>query len=307
MTQKIAFVFPGQGSQSVGMLRDVIAEHSGLIEKTFAEASDALGYDLFSLVWHGPSERLNLTEFTQPAILTASVALWRIWLSEQKNLPTLLAGHSLGEYSALVCANSLTLRDAVTLVARRGRLMQAAVPEGEGAMAAILGLTNDVVAVVCEEASQGDIVAPANDNSIGQVVVSGHKAAVLRAIEIAKAYGAKRTVQLPVSIPSHCALMKPAAELLEQSLRHVPFKLPDLPIVHNVDVQIHSRVEAIKEALVAQLYRPVRWVETIRYMALNGVTHILECGPGVVLSGLNRRIESAIQSESFSKREALYL
>jgi [acyl-carrier-protein] S-malonyltransferase len=303
MSKKLAFVFPGQGSQSMGMLSDMAAKYP-IIQQTFAEASSALGYDLFQLIQEGPLEKLNQTEYTQPALLTASVALWRHWLMVKEARPTLLAGHSLGEYSALVCAQSLALTDAVNLVALRGRLMQEAVPEGEGAMAALLGLSDEIVNEVCLEAKQNEVVAPANYNTIGQVVISGHTAAVLRAMELAKTRGAKRALRLPVSVPSHCELMKPAALLLAPALNNIDFKLPNLPVIHNVDVIEHNEIENIRQALVNQLYQPVRWVETVQKMEGKGITTVLECGPAAVLSGLNKRIVSTLECHSLSNGEA---
>lgn len=308
MTPKIAFVFPGQGSQSVGMLKNIAADHD-IIKKTFDEASAALGYDLWALSQAGPAEQLNQTEFTQPAILTASLALWRLWENERDNRPSLLAGHSLGEYTALVCAKSINFRDAVQLVALRGRLMQQAVSEGEGAMAAILGLDDATVEAVCEEArmSEKGVVSPANFNTPGQVVISGNLKPVLQAMEIAKARGAKKVIQLPVSVPSHCELMKPAAVALEQALNKIAFNIPEIPVIQNVDVAIHETPEAIRSALVLQLYKPVRWVETIQRMAEKGVDTVFECGPGSVLTGLNKRIVSTLKCQSLSTGEAVCL
>lgn len=307
LSKSLAFVFPGQGSQSLGMLADVAAKYP-IISKTFDEASNTLGFDLFQLTQEGPLDQLNQTEYTQPALLTASVALWRHWVEQKSVRPTLLAGHSLGEYSALVCAEALDFADAVNLVALRGRLMQAAVPEGAGAMAAILGLSDEDVDAVCQQAKQGssEMVASANYNSIGQVVISGHQPAVLRAIDLAKAKGAKRALLLPVSVPSHCELMKPAALLLEQALQNIQFKLPTLPIIHNVDVSIHNTLDGIREALVKQLYLPVRWVETIQALSAQGVITVLECGPGKVLSALNKRIVATLQCHSLSNGEEAY-
>ncbi len=301
MTQKIAFVFPGQGSQSVGMLNNIAVDHP-IVQKTFQEASEVLGYDLWDLTQKGPEEKLNQTEYTQPAILVASVALWRLWQLKKGELPlTVLAGHSLGEYTALVCANSLALNDAVSLVALRGRLMQEAVPAGQGAMAAILGLNEEVINALCEtETKAGELVAPANYNAIGQTVIAGHVAAVLRVMELAKNRQAKRVIRLPVSVPSHCELMKPAALLLKEALSKISFKLPLFPVIHNVDVSEHHKIEEIRHVLVEQLYRPVRWVETVRLMAHKGVTTILECGPGAVLSGLNKRIVATLTCQSLA-------
>ena len=308
MTPKIAFVFPGQGSQSVGMLKNIAADHV-IIKKTFEEASNALGYDLWALCEAGPAEKLNQTEYTQPAILTASVALWRLWGNERESRPEFLAGHSLGEYSAFVCAKSISLNDAVKLVALRGRLMQEAVAEGEGAMAAILGLDDTAVEAVCKEAKglEKGVVSPANFNTPGQVVISGNLRPVLKAMEIAKAQGAKKVIQLPVSVPSHCELMKPAAAALEQALNQVSFNLPEIPVIQNVDVSIHEKPEEIRLALIEQLYKPVRWVETIQRMAEKGVNTVFECGPGSVLTGLNKRIVSTLKCQSLSTGEAVCL
>lgn len=304
MSETLAFVFPGQGSQSVGMLSNRIAKDP--IRQTFEEASDALGYDLIQLTQEGPAEKLNQTEYTQPALLTASVALWRDWLEHKSTRPAFLAGHSLGEYSALVCADALSLYDAVRLVALRGRLMQEAVPAGVGAMAAILGLDEEAVESICREARQNDIVSPANYNSIGQIVISGHTQAVLRAMELAKARGAKRALPIPVSVPSHCELMKPAAVLLAEALQGIDFKLPTRSVIHNVDAAERQTIEGIRQALVEQLYQPVRWVGSIQKIAASGVTTVLECGPGTVLSGLNKRIKATLQCYSLSNGEEAY-
>ncbi len=302
--QKTAFVFPGQGSQAVGMLANIAAQHP-IIQETFKEASVALGYDLWALCSNGPAEKLNQTEYTQPALLTAGVAMWRFVKGLENNtvntLPAFLAGHSLGEYTALVCAEALTLRDAVSLVALRGRLMQAAVKEGEGAIAAILGLEDQTVRTICEETTiTSEIVSAANYNTIGQVVISGHKTAVLRAMETAKAKGAKRALLLPVSVPSHCVLMKPAAAELQKALAKTSFQLPRIPVVHNVDVAVHQSIDEIRAVLAKQLCEPVRWVETIQWMASRGIKTIYECGPGAVLSGLNKRIDTTLHVESLS-------
>jgi [acyl-carrier-protein] S-malonyltransferase len=302
MTHKTAFVFPGQGSQSVGMLANLAAENP-IIQETFEEASVALGYDLWALAAEGPKEKLDQTEFTQPAILTASVALWRLWLSKGKEKPQLLAGHSLGEYSALVCVDALNFKDAVLLVALRGRLMQSAVPAGVGAMAAILGLDAETIKAICQRLKTGEVVFPANYNTPEQTVIAGHKAAVEWAMHEAEAAGAKRAIPLTVSAPSHCELMKPAALLLQEALESVPFQLPNIPVIHNVDVRSHDTLQGIRQALVEQLYKPVRWVETVRQLAELGSTEVFECGPGAVLSGLSKRIVATLPCQSLSNGE----
>jgi [acyl-carrier-protein] S-malonyltransferase len=286
---KLAFVFPGQGSQSVGMLADLAAEHA-VIKATFDEASAALGIDLWALSQNGPEAELNRTENTQPVLLTAGVAVFRAWQLAGGKTPDYLAGHSLGEYTALVAAGVISLADGVKLVAERGRLMQAAVPAGEGAMAAILGLEDDVVRQCCAEASAAGVVAAVNFNAPGQVVIAGSTAAVAAAIEKLKAAGAKRALPLPVSVPSHCALMKPAAEKLKISLAEVVFNTSAIAVVQNVDARIEADAEAICDALVRQLSCPVLWVKSVEALAGFGVSRILECGPGKVLCGLNKRI-----------------
>ncbi len=285
----LAFIFPGQGSQAVGMLSELAAVEP-LVKETFAEASEVLGYDLWKLVSEGPAEELNQTHITQPAMLSASIAVWRIWQEKGGAMPTVLAGHSLGEYSALVAAGALDFKDAVALVAERGRLMQDAVPAGTGSMAAILGLDDAKVIEVCENAAQGEVVSAVNFNANGQVVIAGQVAAVERAVELAKEGGAKRAVMLPVSVPSHCALMKPAAELLAERLSSITIKAPQIPVINNCDVSKATDGDAIRDALVRQLYSPVRWVETIEAMASEGINTLVECGPGKVLVGLNKRI-----------------
>ncbi|MBY5920961.1 ACP S-malonyltransferase [Ferrimonas balearica] len=293
MTQNTAFVFPGQGSQTVGMLAELATEYP-IIQATFAEASEALGFDLWQMVQDGPAEALNSTENTQPALLTASVAIWRAYCEAGGEQPAVMAGHSLGEYSALVCAGALKFEDAVKLVALRGRAMQEAVPAGTGAMAAIIGLDDDAIAKACAEAAQGEVVSPVNFNSPGQVVIAGHKDAVARAGEACKAAGAKRALPLPVSVPSHCELMKPAAEKLAEALSHIEVSAPAIPVINNVDVAKADSAEAIKDALVRQLYCPVRWTETVNAMADQGVEQLVECGPGKVLTGLTKRINKAL-------------
>lgn len=289
-----AITFPGQGSQAVGMLAGVLAEHD-IVKQTFAEASSALGYDLAELVLNGPAEELNKTWRTQPALLTASVALWRLWQQQGGAQPAVMAGHSLGEYSALVCAGVLSLTDGVKLVELRGRLMQEAVPEGTGAMSAIIGLDNDTIIANCARAEEGEVVSAVNFNSPGQVVIAGNKAAVERANVLMKESGAKRALPLPVSVPSHCALMRTAAEQLEQTLAEMTFNEPAVPVINNVDVKMETSAAAIKDALVRQLYSPVRWTETVENMVGQGVTLALEMGPGKVLSGLAKRIDKRVE------------
>lgn len=297
MNKKIALVFPGQGSQSVGMLADLYAEFA-LVRETFAEASAALGYDLWALIANGPEADLNETHRTQPALLTASVAVWRLWQQQQGAAPAYLAGHSLGEYSALVCAGVLSLADAVKLVEKRGRYMQTAVPAGTGTMSAIIGLDDALIAKACEEAAQGEVVSPVNYNSPGQVVIAGHKAAVERANELCKAAGAKRALPLPVSVPSHCALMRPAAEQLAADLQSLTFNTPVISVVNNVDVAVKADAKSIQDALVRQLFSPVRWTETIEFLANQGVTEVIELGAGKVLSGLIKRINKELLTTS---------
>ncbi|MHA7878283.1 MAG: ACP S-malonyltransferase [Saccharospirillum sp.] len=303
MVDKVAFVFPGQGSQQTGMLTDLASAYP-LIGETFAEASQALGYDLWALVSNGPAEDLNRTEKTQPAILTASIALWRLWLQQQGRPPEFLAGHSLGEYSALVAADVLPLPEAVRLVEKRGQLMQAAVPEGEGAMAAILGLDDAAVVEVCAQAGQGDVVEAVNFNSPGQVVIAGTKAAVARAIDALKAAGAKRALPLPVSVPSHCALMKPAAEQLAQELQALDLKDATIPVVQNTLARAQTRAADIEANLVEQLYRPVLWSQSVAELVRLGVTETIECGPGKVLTGLNKRIDNQLRLASIGTLDA---
>lgn len=289
MTKKIAFVFPGQGSQSVGML-SALGEASPAVRATFAEASGALGEDLWQLAQQGPEEKLNDTRWTQPVLLAAAVATYRAWREAGGAEPALMAGHSLGEYSALVCGGALSLADGVVLVAERGRLMQEAVPAGTGAMAAILGLDDAAVRAACAQAAQGEVVEAVNLNAPGQVVIAGGKAAVERAIEACKAAGAKRAVALPVSVPSHCALMKPAADKLAVRLQALALEVPRIAVVNNVDVAVAASADAIRDALVRQLYSPVRWVESVTKLAADGAQVVVECGPGKVLTGLNKRI-----------------
>ena len=288
-----AFVFPGQGSQSVGMLKD-LAENFSEVLATFQEASDVLGYDLWSVIQQGPAEKLNSTDVTQPAMLASGVATWRVWQAKGGATPVVMAGHSLGEYTALVCSGSLKFSDAVQLVSQRGKFMMEAVPAGTGAMAAILGMDDEAVRQVCADAAQGEVLQAVNYNSPGQVVVAGHKTAVERVTLLAKERGAKRALELPVSVPSHCALMMPAAEKLAAVLSTIEFKAPAIPVINNVNVAMVSGAEDIRMALKAQLYSPVRWVETIEKMAADGVESIYECGPGKVLVGLNKRINKSM-------------
>jgi len=303
MSASLAFVFPGQGSQSLTML----AEHGAqrpLILDTFLEASEALGYDLWALTQQGPEEQLNQTDKTQPAILTASVALWRAWLVESAVRPAFVAGHSLGEYSALVAAGSLSLAAAVKLVEHRGQLMQQAVPAGQGGMAAILGLEDADVLAACAEAAQGEVVSAVNFNAPGQVVIAGGAAAVERAIEVCKARGAKRAMPLPVSVPSHCALMRPAAERFAEAVGSIDWQAPQTALVQNVSAAVVTDLDALKRDLLAQLYSPVRWVESIVALSAQGVTDLVECGPGKVLSGLNKRCVKGINTHNLDTPDA---
>ena len=287
----IAVVFPGQGSQSVGMLSEYTESWPQIID-TFKEASDVLGYDLWDIVSNGPVEKLNQTEITQPAVLAADIAVMRVMAEQCMIKPFVLAGHSLGEYAALVAAKSIEFTDAIELVAERGRLMQTAVPEGEGAMAAILNLTDEQIIEICQKVSAETnlIVEAVNFNSPGQVVIAGNTAAVDKAIELAKEEGAKRALKLPVSVPSHSSLMKPAADQLAETLKTITIKTPEIQVIHNVDAKSHEDPDAIRDALTRQLYNPVRWVETAKIIGSAGDDAIVECGPGKVLSGLSRRI-----------------
>lgn len=289
MTQSLALVFPGQGSQQIGMLRE-LAERYSVVRTTFEEAADALGYDLWKVVQEGPEESLNATARTQPALLTASVAIWRVWQELEGPRPGAMAGHSLGEYSAMVCAGVLPFAQGVRLVRLRGEAMQDAVPMGEGAMAAILGLDDAVVEQACAEAAQGGVVAAVNYNAPGQVVVAGDKAAVERAIAACQAAGAKRAMPLPVSVPSHCELMRPAAERLAAAMAEVELRAPRYTVIQNVDAQAHADVDSLRTRLIEQLYRPVRWTACVEAMVERGAEVFIECGPGKVLTGLNKRI-----------------
>lgn len=303
MSASLAFVFPGQGSQSLGMLAEMGAQHA-IVRDTFAEASNALGYDIWALVQDGPEERLNQTDKTQPAILTVSIALWRLWQAEGGVQPAYVAGHSLGEYSALVAAGSLAFADAVKLVERRGQLMQEAVPAGTGGMAAILGLEDADVLAACAEAAQGEVVSAVNFNAPGQVVIAGAAKAVERAIEACKARGAKRAVALPVSVPSHCELMRPAAERFAEAVEAVQWQMPQIALVQNVTAQVPADLAALKRDLLAQLYSPVRWVESVQLLAEKGVTDLVECGPGKVLAGLNKRCAKGVTTHNLDSADA---
>ncbi|HAG77426.1 malonyl CoA-ACP transacylase [Stutzerimonas stutzeri] len=303
MSASLAFVFPGQGSQSLGMLAELGAQQSVVVD-TFAEASSALGYDLWALTQTGPEEQLNQTDKTQPAILAASIAIWRLWQTESGAQPAFVAGHSLGEYSALVAAGSLPFADAIKLVELRGQLMQQAVPAGQGGMAAILGLEDADVLAACAEAAQGEVVSAVNFNAPGQVVIAGSAAAVERAIEACKAKGAKRAMALPVSVPSHCDLMRPAAERFASSVESIEWQAPQIPLVQNVSAAVVADLEVLKRDLLAQLYSPVRWVESMVALGDRGVTSLVECGPGKVLSGLNKRCVKGVSTYNLDTPEA---
>ena len=300
----LAFVFPGQGSQSVGMLAQ-LAETYPVVKDTFAEASAVLGFDLWDLVAHGPDTELNKTQNTQPAMLAAGVAVWRVWCEQSSVRPAFMAGHSLGEYTALVCSGAMAFTDAIRLVAERGRLMQEAVPAGVGAMAAIIGLDDQQVVEGCSEAANGQVVAAANYNAPGQVVIAGETAAVERAMEILKAKGAKRALPLPVSVPSHCLLMQSAAEQLDQILQTLDVQQPEVTLIHNADVQSHPQADELRLALKQQLFMPVRWVECVSAMQAQGVTQFVECGPGKVLLGLNKRIAADASHASLFDNDSL--
>lgn len=299
-----AIIFPGQGSQFVGMLADMYDQYDA-VRDTFNEASEALGYDLWKLVQDDPEQKLNQTEFTQPALLTASVAIWRAYCDQGGEKPEYFAGHSLGEYSALVCAQVMSLADAVKLVEKRGQFMQQAVPAGTGAMAAIIGLDDKAIVACCEQAAQGEVVAAVNFNSPGQVVIAGQASAVERAIELCKEAGAKRAMPLPVSVPSHCELMKPAADKLAEVLENIAFNTPVIKVVNNVDVKVEQDPVAIKNALVRQLFSPVRWTESVWYCADQGVTEVYEMGPGKVLAGLVKRIDKTLSCHSVGDSASL--
>jgi len=300
----LAMVFPGQGSQSVAMQADLAAEFPE-VGATYAEASEQLGYDLWQLVQEGPKEKLDETVVTQPAMMSAGVATWRVWQKSGGAQPALVAGHSLGEYTALVCAGAIEFAGAVNLVQRRAELMQQAVPAGEGAMAAILGLDNETVLSVCRDAEEGQVVQAVNFNSPGQVVIAGARPAVERAAELAKNAGARRALLLSVSVPAHCELMQPAAEELAAALAAAELAVPSVPVIGNTDAVIYESVEQIRDGLRRQLFNPVRWAETIELMIASGATKIIECGPGKVLAGLTRRIDKSVSSACIDSPAAL--
>lgn len=292
---RLAFVFPGQGSQSLGMLSALAAGHGSIVED-FAEASEGAGVDLWALAQRGPEERLNATEFTQPALLAAGVAVYRLWLSQGGARPAVVAGHSLGEYAALVAAGALSLHDAARLVRMRGQLMQAAAPAGTGAMAAVLGAEDGTVAEACQQASGDGVVVAANYNAPGQIVIGGHAAAVDRALALLAERGVRKTVKLAVSVPSHTPLMRDAADRLAAAMDELHWREPELPVVQNVDAQVHEGVASVRDALVRQLYLPVQWSRCVQALASRGMTTVAECGPGKVLSGLARRIDRSLQA-----------
>jgi [acyl-carrier-protein] S-malonyltransferase len=294
---RLAFVFPGQGSQSVGMLADLAAAFP-VVRRTFAEASEVLGKDLWSLISEGPRDALDQTENTQPAMLAAGVAVWRCWREQGGALPALMAGHSLGEYSALVCADALGFADAIGLVAARGRLMQTAVPDGQGAMSAVLGLDDDAVRALCTEQAEGQVLEPVNFNAPGQVVIAGARQAVDRAVLAAKAAGAKRAVLLPVSVPSHCALMRDAGDRFAELLAAAEVRTPSIQVLHNVTVSPAQTPAQVRDLLARQLYSPVRWVETVQAIADRGIQVCIEAGPGKILTGLGKRIDKRVETLS---------
>lgn len=301
---KTAFLFPGQGSQSLGMMAELAAEQA-IVCETFAAASDALDMDLWALCQEGPLELLNRTTNTQPAMLAAGIATWRVWLAAGGAKPDHLAGHSLGEYSALVAAESINFEDAVRLVRRRGELMQAAVPEGEGAMAAIIGMEDEALEKLCLDVAGDEIVSCANYNAPGQVVIAGQRNAVQRACEMALDVGARRALPLPVSVPSHCMLMRDAAGELHEALNAIAIETPAIPVIHNADVQAHDDPELIRDTLARQLWQPVRWTRTIQALSAAGTGRFVECGPGKVLAGLNRRIERQLPIDALTDMAAL--
>lgn len=300
----LAFIFPGQGSQKLGMLAE-LAEKYSIVQETFAEASTVLGYDLWQLSQQGPQEALNMTERTQPLLLAASVAIWRVWQQEKTELPAVMAGHSLGEWSALVCAGVVSFTDAIRLVQLRGKYMQEAVPSGVGSMAAIIGLDDESIVSACQTAAETEIVSAVNFNSPGQVVIAGHVGAVDRAIAICKEKGAKKAMPLAVSAPFHSALLKPAADRLADEISNVEFQPPTIPVVHNVNAQIEVDPAMIKQRMIEQIYHPVLWVDCVNALLAQGVTKAVECGPGKVLSGLVKRIDRSIVSIATDSPEAI--
>lgn len=304
MSNKIAFVCPGQGSQQIGMLSSLAAENP-IIQKTFDEASAAIGINLWQLAQSGPEEELNKTHNTQPVLMAASVALWRLWNEKKGKTPVLMSGHSLGEYSALVCAGAIEFADGVKLVKKRGELMQAAVPPGVGAMSAIMGLDDEKIMEACAQAAQGQVVTPVNFNSPGQVVIAGHAEAVTRAGDLCKQMGAKRALALSVSVPSHCELMNPAAEQFAIELASIKVQSPVIPVVQNVTARIETNADKIRENLVAQLSSPVLWVDCVKTMIADGVNVTIECGPGKVLSGLNKRIHGELNTMAINDVDSL--
>ena len=295
--QNLGFIFPGQGSQQIGMLSDLAAEYS-LITATFAEASEVLGYDLWDLVQNGEADAINQTEVTQPLLLSASVSLWRLWRDKQGATPAIMAGHSLGEWSALVCAGVIAFKDGVAMVRSRGKYMQSAVPKGEGAMAAIIGLDDDVILEACASAEQGEVVNAVNFNSTGQVVIAGTAAAVDRAIQLCTDAGARRAMLLPVSAPFHTSLMQPAADELAKDLADITFNAPSIPLIHNVTVDSESNPDKIRELMIEQITAPVPWVATVQKLKTMGIESLVECGPGKVLAGLNKRIDREISTKN---------
>lgn len=302
MQKNLAFVFPGQGSQKIGMLLDLALSYP-VVQQTFAEASAVLGYDLWSLVQNGTQEDINLTERTQPLLLAASVAVWRVWQQQGGEQPAYMAGHSLGEWSALVCAGVVSFVDAVKLVQQRGKFMQEAVPAGHGGMAAIIGLDDDLILTACKQAEQGEVVAAVNFNSPGQVVIAGNATAVERASALCKEAGAKRALPLPVSAPFHTSLMRPAADRLAEQINATTFSAPTVPVVHNVTAQTEQDPQKIKMLMIEQIYSPVRWVDCVNTLSAKGIVITIECGPGKVLSGLNKRIDKELSTYAIESTE----
>lgn len=303
--ENLAIVFPGQGSQKVGMLADYA--QSDILTSTFADASEALGYDMWDMILNGPQEKLNLTEITQPVLLASSAVLWRIWQDNNGSVPAYVAGHSLGEWTALVCADVVAFRDAVKLVRARGKYMQEAVPAGEGAMAAIIGLADDVVESICEELAGDGVVSPVNYNSPGQLVIAGEAKAVANAIDLCNERGARKAMPLPVSAPFHTSLMRPAADRLAIDIEKVQFNSPKIAVVHNVNGETQSDAQKIKDVMIEQIYSPVKWVTCVEYLASKNIELVVECGPGKVLCGLNRRINKNLKSFATETNATLQL